>query len=491
MKALERLPFYPWLVVGTVCVGNFMGQTDASIVQLAMPAFEDSFDAPLGAVSWVAVGYVLAFAAALPAFARLAEMAGRKTIYLVGFALFGAFSAACALAPNLLWLIAFRALLGIGGAMLGANSVVIIVTAAGPERRGKALGIQAAAQAVGLSAGPALGGVLLGAFGWRSIFWIAVPAAVIGTLLGWLIIPKTAKRSPDARFDVVGALLLAPALAGLLLAITEVRAWGLSAPMIACLVAAPIFFAAFVWREMTMHDPLVDLRLFRRPVFTAGSLGILLSYAMLYAIFFAMSFALVRGYHDSPSKAGLELTVVPVALGLTAPFAGGLSDRRRRLVMLIGMGACVASALALTRLLTGTAASLPGVLAGLALFGARPRSSSSRRTTAPRWRPPRPKNPASPAASSTSCACSARASASPPPRRRLPGGSPCRPARKDAPPAYPRPHCSQRFPTCLSCWRCSPRSARRRRWSGKRSSVGLPKRRARRLSPRQREPAKR
>ena len=81
VKALERLSFYPWLVVGTVCVGNFMGQTDASIVQLAMPAFEDSFDAPLGAVSWVAVGYVLAFAAALPAFARLAEMAGRKTIY--------------------------------------------------------------------------------------------------------------------------------------------------------------------------------------------------------------------------------------------------------------------------------------------------------------------------------------------------------------------------------------------------------------------------
>ena len=145
-----------------------MGQTDASIVQLAMPSFEDSFDAPLGAVSWVSVGYVLAFAGALPIFARLAEMAGRKTIYLAGFALFGVFSAACALAPGLASLIAFRILLGIGGAMLGANSVVIIVAAAGPERRGKALGIQAAAQAVGLSAGPALGGVLLGAFGWRA-----------------------------------------------------------------------------------------------------------------------------------------------------------------------------------------------------------------------------------------------------------------------------------------------------------------------------------
>jgi MFS family permease len=131
LASLARLSSYPWLVVGTVCVGNFMGQTDASIVQLAMPAFEDAFDAPLSAVSWVAVGYVLAFAVALPAFARLAEIAGRKTLYLAGFVLFGLFSAACALAPSLAGLIALRVLLGIGGAMLGANSVVVLVTAAG------------------------------------------------------------------------------------------------------------------------------------------------------------------------------------------------------------------------------------------------------------------------------------------------------------------------------------------------------------------------
>ena len=125
LAALARLSSYPWLVVGTVCVGNFMGQTDASIVQLAMPAFEDAFDARLSVVSWVAVGYVLAFAAVLPAFARLAEIAGRKSLYLVGFALFGVFSVACALAPDLTSLIAFRVLLGIGGALLGANSVVV------------------------------------------------------------------------------------------------------------------------------------------------------------------------------------------------------------------------------------------------------------------------------------------------------------------------------------------------------------------------------
>ena len=370
MKALTRLPSYPWLVVATVCVGVFMGQADASIVQLAMPSFEDAFGAPLSAVSWVAVGYVLAFAATLPTFARLAEIAGRKALYLAGFAVFGLFSIACALAPDLASLIGFRVLLGVGGANLGANSVVVIVSAVGSERRGKALGVMAAAQAVGLSAGPALGGVLLGAFGWRSIFWLAVPAAALGTLMGWLIIPQTAKRAEDDRFDLPGALILAPALATLLMAITEARAWGLSPPLIACLIAAPILFAAFVWREVATPAPLVDLRLFLRPAFSAGSLGVLLSYALLYGIFFAMSFALVRGYHAAPLEAGLELTAVPVALGLTAPFAGALSDTRPRLVMLGGMGACLAAALALTGLLTGTPAGLPGVLAALALFGA-------------------------------------------------------------------------------------------------------------------------
>ena len=105
----ERRAAYPWFVVGTVCIGAFVGQVDASIVQLAMPRFEDAFDAPLDAVSWVAVAYVLAFAAVLPAFARLAEIGGRKTLYLCGFALFGLFSALSALAPSLPLLIAFRA----------------------------------------------------------------------------------------------------------------------------------------------------------------------------------------------------------------------------------------------------------------------------------------------------------------------------------------------------------------------------------------------
>jgi MFS family permease len=144
------------MVVGTVCIGAFIGQVDASIIQLAMPSLEEAFDAPLHAVSGAPVGYVLAFASTLPLFARLAEIGGRKALYLTGFVLFALFSALCGLATSLLTLIVFRLLQGAGGAMLGANSLVILVAAAGPARRGKAIGIMAAAQAVGLSLGPAL-----------------------------------------------------------------------------------------------------------------------------------------------------------------------------------------------------------------------------------------------------------------------------------------------------------------------------------------------
>jgi MFS family permease len=183
-RYFASLASYPWLVVGTVCIGAFIGQVDASIVQLALPALETGFDAPLNAVSWVAIGYMLAFACALPIFARLAEISGRKTLYLAGFVLFGLWSALCAVAPDLPSLVVFRVLQGAAGAMLGANSLAILVAAAGSERRGKALGVMAAAQAVGLSVGPALGGVLLQSFGGARFSGSPFPSPRSGRCLG-------------------------------------------------------------------------------------------------------------------------------------------------------------------------------------------------------------------------------------------------------------------------------------------------------------------
>jgi len=259
--SLTRLACYPWLVVGTTCLAAFVGQVDASIVQLALPDLEHAFDARLDQVTWVPVAYSLSFAAMLPVYARLAERGGRKLMYILGFALFGLFSALCGLAPSLPWLIAFRVLQGLSGALLGANSIVILVAAAGPTWRGRAVGMFAGAQAVGVSVGPALGGVLLDNLSWHWIFWVTVPFAALGGMLGWLLLPVTTQASEEAAFDWLGALLLIPALTALLMAVTKLNAWGpLSPLLLACAACAVLLLAGFIWREQQAPAPLMGGR---------------------------------------------------------------------------------------------------------------------------------------------------------------------------------------------------------------------------------------
>jgi EmrB/QacA subfamily drug resistance transporter len=368
---LARLSCYPWIVVATTCVAAFIGQLDASIVQLTLPTLEREFLARLSAVSWVAIAYQLAFAATLPVFARLAEITGRKLMYLTGFALFALASALCGLTSDLIQLIAFRALQGVGGAMLGANSIVILVKAAGADRQGSAMGIFAGAQAVGISVGPLAGGVLLAVLDWRWVFWASVPFAFAAIVIGWLVIPKTAEFDTDRRFDGRGAVLLMPALILLLLVISESYAWDPISPAILGGIVGVVFLlGAFIRHESRAPAPLIDLDLFRIVPFAGGTVAIVLSYALLYAMLFLMSFAFVRGYHDLALAAGLRLAIIPVALGLVAPFTDALQKRLgARRLLLSGMAICVVALIVLSTTLSGTAASLAGVMVALALYG--------------------------------------------------------------------------------------------------------------------------
>lgn len=161
LQAVARLSSYRWFVVGTVCIGAVMGQIDASMTQVLLPRLEIEFGARLSSVSWVAVAYLLAMASFMPIFGRLSDMFGRKLLYTAGFVLFIVGSALCGYATSLPWLIFFRVLQAIGGALITSNSVAIVVMIMGPKERGRGLGLQSAAQAVGLGAGPAIGGLIL------------------------------------------------------------------------------------------------------------------------------------------------------------------------------------------------------------------------------------------------------------------------------------------------------------------------------------------
>lgn len=366
-----RLSWYPWLIIGTTCIGAFIGQLDASIVQLALPALEREFDVSVNGVSWVAIAYSLAFASILPLFARFSEIFGRKLPCVGGYALFAAASALCGMAPNLRVLIAFRVVQGIGGALVGANSITILVKAAGSARRGRAMGILATAQAVGVSSGPILGGLLLAMFGWRSIFWVTVPFGLLAAVLSWFVFPQTANLARDKRLDWPGALLLMPALTLIVLVLSKVQAWGITSPMlISAFLAAMILVPFFVGRERRTATPLLDLELFRTPAFSGGVIAVSLSYALLYSMFFLMSFVFVRGFHESPITSGGRLAIIPIALGLVAPLSGGLCDRLGvRMLTAAGMAFCIAGIVLLPVGLAGATGHRPALMLALGLFG--------------------------------------------------------------------------------------------------------------------------
>lgn len=372
LAALEALPWHSWIVVGLVSIGAFVGQLDATIVQLALPTLATTFDAGLHAVSWVSLGYLVAFASFLPIFGRLCQMYGRKTLYLLGYLVFVAASALCALAPDLPSLVAARVVQGIGGALLGANSIAILVAAVPEDKRGRALGVFAAAQAIGMSAGPAVGGIVLGALGWPWIFWLTVPFGLLAAMAGWIALPRTRGAHPEARFDWLGALLLAPALVILVRALNHAAGWGLTSPET---IGSVVLSAGLLWllvrQERRAAFPLVDLKLFANPGFALGAGAVVLGYAMLYAMFFLMSFLLEHGYGERAWEAGLRLAVIPVILGLVAPFSGGLADRLGiRVLGASGMGVCLLGLLVLG-LGVGDSAASPLVSFGaFMLFGA-------------------------------------------------------------------------------------------------------------------------
>jgi EmrB/QacA subfamily drug resistance transporter len=365
---VRRLPRGHLLAVAAVCVGAFMGQLDASIVTLAFPALEHSFHAGVASVSWVGLSYLLVLVATVVAVGRFADMVGRKLLYLYGFVIFVGGSVLCALAPNLWALDGFRAVQAVGAAMLQANSVAIIALAVPRRQLGRALGVQGAAQALGLALGPSMGGLLLAAGGWRLLFLINVPVGLVGLVAALLFVPRSTHLQGRVEFDWSGFALFFPAVAALVFTISQGDHLGWTSPlMLLMMVAAGGLGAAFVARERRARHPMVDLSLFRSSRFTAGVTSGLLAYLVLFGVLVVVPFYFERADGFGTVRTGLELMVMPVALGLVAPFSGRMADA-------VGVRRPAVTGLVVTAtgllLLAALRPSTPGFLALLALVGA-------------------------------------------------------------------------------------------------------------------------
>lgn len=370
-RIIRDHPRAGWLATGTVCVGAFMGQLDASIVTLAFPSLQRDFSTSLAAVQWVSLSYLVALVALVAVAGRVADAFGRKLLYLWGFVLFAGASAACALAPSLEWLVAFRVLQAIGAAMLQANSVALIVTSMAGEDVRAALGVQAAAQALGLALGPTLGGAFIETLGWEAVFWINVPVGVLGVVSGIYLLPRTRQRTPLARIDGVGLVLLGIATIGLLTGLSSVSGLPMPAPGVVALFAVSLgATVGFVRWEQRTREPLVDLTLLRPRAVGIGLLGALLAYLALFGPLVLVPQIMAD---DGSLRAGLTLSALPIGFAMAA-LGGSRLLAGRAWAAILGVAGTVAAAGAAGVLMVApmhpgpTAVGLWTIGAGLGLF---------------------------------------------------------------------------------------------------------------------------
>jgi len=361
-------PLAPWFAVATVCFGAFMGQLDASVVTVAFPALQGQFHAGLAAVQWVSLSYLLVLTALLVPAGRWSDRAGRKLMYLYGFLVFAAASAACGLAPSLGALIALRVVQAAGAAMLQANSVALVVTSVPQRSRRAALGVQAAAQAIGLAAGPVAGGLLLATAGWRSVFFLNVPVGVVAMVAGVYLLPRSrglrgraiqgdaasdgtapAETAAGRGADLGGTLLLTVSVTAGMLAISclsgiDVPAWAIALCVAGSLAAG----AVLVRHERRCAAPLLDLR--AMAVSGAGPAlgGALAAYLVLFGplVLFPQ---IVTAHGGTALSAGLLLTALPAGFGLAAVAGDRLLPARwpNRVRCVAGGALAAASAAAL------------------------------------------------------------------------------------------------------------------------------------------------
>ena len=361
-------------VLAACVLASSMAFIDGSALMVALPSLRADLDADLTSVQWVINGYVLALASLTLIGGALADVYGKARMLVAGCLLFGLASVACALAPSAAWLIAARIVQGAASAIVAPASLALIGATYPQEERNQAIGVWAAASALTTAAGPVVGGWLTEQYGWQLIFLLNPPLALcaIGLLLA-----NAPKDRPEARpFDVIGAAILAGALAALAWVLSqagslEQQQGPTSSSKVAIVVAAllaSLGLGAYVLWERASPHPMTPPRLAQNRPFVGLNVATLMAYAGLSIMFFLLPFELVDRRGLSATDAGLAYLPFTLGVGLLSRTFGKLADRIGARTMLIA--GCTAAALAHIWMATAREASvLFGVVAPIALLG--------------------------------------------------------------------------------------------------------------------------
>ena len=328
-----------WWTLGAVAFGLFMIMLDNTVVNVALPSIAADLKVGLSELEWIVTGYALTFASLMLTGGKLADLLGRRLIFILGLAIFTASSLACGLAGSGEMLIGARVVQGVGAALMNPATLSIIAATFPPRQRGTAIGIWAGVSALALAFGPLVGGLLTEHISWNWIFFVNVPVGAIAIVASVLLIPESRDQSLEQRLDLPGLLTSGLGLFSLTYALIEGNSYGwMSGRIIGAFAAAIALLAAFVLLERHQRIPMLDLSLFKNGTFTGANLAVLFVALAMFGVFFFVSLYMqgVLGY--SAVQAGAAFLPMTVLIMFVAPIAGRSTDRfGSRWLITVGM----------------------------------------------------------------------------------------------------------------------------------------------------------
>jgi EmrB/QacA subfamily drug resistance transporter len=368
-------------VVALAGVGSLMAALDTLVVASALSTIRVDLGASVEQLEWTVNAYNLALAVSLMTAAALGDRFGRRSMYAAGLALFTAASAACALAPDVGWLIAARAVQGLGAALILTLGLALVSAAFPAERRGAAIGMFSAITGLSVASGPLVGGAVVEGVAWEWIFWLNVP---IGLLAVPLVLSRVREsHGADTALDIRGLALVTGGAFGIVWALVRGNAagWG-SAEVVGALVAGALLVGAFVAWELRAREPMLPMRFFRSRAFSAGNAAMFFTFASLFVgvFFFAQLLQTALGY--GPLDAGLRLIPWTATFISVAPIAGTLADKLGERPFMVSGLVLQAAGLAWIALLAGQDLSygelvVPLIVAGVGVSMAIPAAQNS------------------------------------------------------------------------------------------------------------------
>ena len=318
-----------WTMFVIAAIGNFIAMLDSTTVNLALYPMSVDLHVTMSQIQWVMIAYMLVLTVFLPFFGKLGDIFPKNKLYATGFLIFAVGAFLNTTAPTFGLLVTYRCIEALGASIMLSNAQAIIASIFKKERRGKALGLNGCIVAIGGMSGPALGGILINAFGWHSVFYPCIPVALAGAYYSWRMLPHSiCIKRENFKFDYKGFLYFTISLFALLLAISEGHTWGWnSVKIIALGVITLIFGALFYFRDHKINYPLINFSLFAIRPFTFGNLAVMTSYMAMFTNSILLPFFLQEILEYNPLMTGLLILPYSVTLSVIAPISGRLSGK--------------------------------------------------------------------------------------------------------------------------------------------------------------------